>query len=362
MDDDEIKKNRDEYVRRKVLESQENSERLNFYLNEEQRALKKGKRKKLLAATTMVFLGAAVTFVVIRLVIGPFWKISAADPTPSGFVIIGVTGGIAAALLLYLRDNSSSAEIPASNAALFKRLRDIETQLKGSIIHLTERVNNMHVDEDTRNEIISKITEQLQDVAISSTLTDFAERNLEAQRQASFSDKLREEHVATTVRLSNAIKNLQRRANINLVFGIVLSLLGVYLLWQALSSPARGDSVWDFARSYLPRLSLVLIIEIFSYFFLNLYKSSLSETRYYQNELTNISSRRLSLVCALEIEDKKTLSTVVADLSKTERNNILSKGQSTFELERVKLESESSKNLTGLVEKLLQSLIAAKKE
>jgi pyrroloquinoline quinone (PQQ) biosynthesis protein C len=75
-------------------------------------------------------------------------------------------------------------------------------------------------------------------------------------------------------------------------------------------------------------------------FFLRLYKTSLDDIKYYQNEITNIESKWLALNAVMEDKDKTLLNIIVDYLSKTERNFILNlkKGDSTLGLERERLE------------------------
>jgi len=101
-----------------------------------------------------------------------------------------------------------------------------------------------------------------------------------------------------------------------------LVLLG-YVVFQARFSANNLVSV---ASYYVPRLSLVLFIELFAYFFLNLYKSSLSEVKYFQNEMTNIEVRFTALGVALEAGDDELVREVTAELAKTERNFISGQG------------------------------------
>lgn len=105
-----------------------------------------------------------------------------------------------------------------------------------------------------------------------------------------------------------------------------------------------------------PRLTLALFLQIFAYFFLRLYKSSLSEIKYYQNELTNIETKRLALNVALRKDGTDLLKEVVTNLLATERNHILTKDQTTVELEKARLEKDQTSKLL----KVLPSLLSKK--
>ena len=81
-------------------------------------------------------------------------------------------------------------------------------------------------------------------------------------------------------------------------------------------------------------------IELFAYFFLRLYKSGLIDIKFYQNELTNIDMKSASLLSALVTEDKEIIKLVSTELSRTERNFVLKKDESTVDLEKAKIEGK----------------------
>jgi hypothetical protein len=116
----------------------------------------------------------------------------------------------------------------------------------------------------------------------------------------------------------------------------------------------------DAVESYLitdfaPRISLVVVIEIFAYFFLGLYKNSLSEIKYFHNELTNVESKYLAIEEAIALSDDNTLKEVVKDISRTERNFLLKKGETTVSMEEKRLALEENrstiKNLSQMLRK-----------
>src|SRR5205823_4776936 len=69
-----------------------------------------------------------------------------------------------------------------------------------------------------------------------------------------------------------------------------------------------------------PRISVAVFIEVFSFFFLKLYKSNLQEIKYFQNELTNIEMRGLALEAALLNTQNKSTEPIVDQLIRTDRN------------------------------------------
>jgi hypothetical protein len=93
-----------------------------------------------------------------------------------------------------------------------------------------------------------------------------------------------------------------------------------------------------------------LSIEVFAFFFLRLYKVNLEDTKFYQNELTNIDSKLIALKTTLIGERDNDVSDVVRELAGTERNFVLKKDETTVELERTRIERSTYKEtIDGLV-------------
>lgn len=130
--------------------------------------------------------------------------------------------------------------------------------------------------------------------------------------------------------LEREISNLGRRANLNLVMGTVvtalrLSLLAYFVLYaNQLSAP---DDRLDIAIYFGTRLTLVLFIEVFAYFFLRLYRYCLFEIKYFQNEVTNARFKIVALESCLHDGSKQMIDMLCMELVKTERNFILKKGE-----------------------------------
>lgn len=181
----------------------------------------------------------------------------------------------------------------------------------------------------------------------------------------------------TRSRLSDEIYSLTRRGNLNLVIGSLTAIIGLALLgyfvvasgteFAALLKTSSSDqtpavdarSITPLLGLFLPRLSLVVVIEVFAYFFLKLYRKSLEEIKYFQNEMTNIEAQFISLEGALFLEDKEPLRQIIEQLSKTERNFVLSKGETTVEIEKLKLEghgmADALSTITTLAEQVKKS-------
>jgi hypothetical protein len=283
----------------------------------------------------------------------PFAKLAPALAT------LMLASGVGASLLLYLRGSSGSAGAVSGNMSL--RLLQLENEVENQSRRIEAKIKARYVDESTRATIVTELKEDLASSVAEITLDEIRQKvrlSFEEQREER---ALRAQWDETSDRLSEAIAALHLRANVNLVFGILMSVAGISILAYTLAVPVPTETSWDFVRNYVPRVTLVLVVELFAYFFLNLYKANLAETRYYHNEITNVAARRVSLLTAFSTNDGPLISCVVAELLKTERNGMMTKSQTTVELAKIKAENEASKNLSGTLVKIIESFAAGRK-
>ena len=134
-----------------------------------------------------------------------------------------------------------------------------------------------------------------------------------------------------TSRIRTAIKQQEKKSVINLLLGIIFSLTGaVVLLYLAHYFNFSPKDTLDFLSNFLPRLSFVLLIETFAYFFLRLYKDNLKEIKYWNDELTAIEHRILALNLALKLNDQVLLKDILLTFSHFEKNHRYIDGKSDF--------------------------------
>ena len=161
----------------------------------------------------------------------------------------------------------------------------------------------------------------------------------------------------TLDRLNSEVNALSRRGNLNLSLGILTTIIGLAILgYFVLEIDSIPEDKMAFIAHFIPRLSLVVLIEVFAYFFLKLYKSSLSEIKYFQNEMTNAESKLIAIKCSIMTADSATTSIVIKNLSETERNAILEKGQTTAEIEKSKIEQQNISTISERVSSFLKPI------
>lgn len=163
---------------------------------------------------------------------------------------------------------------------------------------------------------------------------------------------LHNQQMQTINRLNFELESLIKRGNLNLTIGIVTAVTGLFLLsYFTLTIKITSTSLENFFIEFLPRFSLVVLVEIFAYFFLRLYKMNLAEIKYIQNEITSVEFKFLGL--HMLKEDKDISPEILNNLINTERNFIIEKGQTTIDIEKLKAEEQSTQNMLGKVSNLL---------
>lgn len=158
---------------------------------------------------------------------------------------------------------------------------------------------------------------------------------------------------ATSIRLRIETEALTRRGTVNLIIGILMALAGMGILGLFVFERSSSEGIVGFAESFVPQLSLVVIVEILAYFFLRLYSKSLNEIKYFQNELTNVEARFLAIRVALHPNDDTPLSDVILNFSQTDRN---SESQEEIRASGVKYSSVERERLASLMKEIFKVL------
>ena len=159
-------------------------------------------------------------------------------------------------------------------------------------------------------------------------------------------------------RMANEINKLDRRANTNLTIGSATTITAVLVLYITVTNDKVNFSdTISLLSHFIPRLTIVIFIEIFAFFFLKLYKNNIDNIKYYHNELTNIDLKLVSLKQAIKTDNKETIQNILTELSKTERNFILKKEETTIELEKIRQDGDKNKNFIDI----LRGVISLKK-
>lgn len=307
---------------------------------------------------------SALGFVLIIFAIGfPLSR----DANPSLIFLIVVLGaalvcvGVAIELMTYLQ--SAKQSIGSSNAYFNSIIqKSTETnlnelrQIRSEVERLKNQKNDLIITKAEKNEIVTKINE-----SITSDITDriaysWENKFKKQSEQATYITAIGSIYSDTKNRLEQEVATLGKRANLNLTFGVIISAAGIsilaYFIYITTSELNSGMSTTDVFIRFLIRFSLAAFIQIFAYFFLRLYRYSIFETKYFQNEITNIDEKSLALQIALYAGEKNLISHIAKELSKTERNFIIKKGDTTVGLRREEMEIDFETSVISRLERL----------
>ncbi|CCN49263.1 membrane hypothetical protein [Vibrio nigripulchritudo MADA3029] len=192
-----------------------------------------------------------------------------------------------------------------------------------------------------RAEIVDDIKSSIIGDASNSVLLAIEKKFSKDIKRDRFVDSIREQCEMTRRRLMREIDSLTRRGNLNLIIGVLTTVVAVVILASTVLSGEKQLTNDELISYYLPRITLSLFVEIFSFFFLKLYKAGLNEIKYFQNELTNAEMKFIAAEKAIMLESIESQSKVIESLSETERNFKLTKGESTVELEKYRAHQDS---------------------
>ncbi len=248
----------------------------------------------------------------------------------------------------------------------------LDSKLSNRIEHLGSRLDEIafsthDITDAERTELINRLRESIEKAAKADFIKEIRASIAESQEHLKFGEELQSLYERTTGRLNQELRALTLRGNLNLALGSVTAIIGIIVLYFFVGDikpplgdikpplgdikPPLGDikpppDIMAFTSTFLPRLSLVILVEVFAYFFLRLYSTSLMEIKYFQNEITNIEAKFLALQTAIHRKDGRAVAEVISQMAQTERNYILQKGQTTADLERSRIEKEAVTSLT----------------
>ncbi|MCR9172898.1 MAG: hypothetical protein NXI10_10415 [bacterium] len=260
--------------------------------------------------------------------------------------------GLISLLFIYLqggftRDESVTNET-YTDTNLNKKFERLRTELRDAI----KELNKTSLDTEEAKELLEqKIDSLTNDVLFEQIRNKYESRLVEDIR----SRALEEELLVVKKRIAVETARISRNGNINLLIGLATTFIAIsILLFSLLGGGSTYGEYESFLYYFLPRLSLSIFIELFSFFFLRIYKKNLEDIKYFNNERTNIDLKLVALRTALLYEDKESLKEVISELSKTERNFVLRKGDTTVEIERSKIEMESENSWKEIVKEAVK--------
>lgn len=108
--------------------------------------------------------------------------------------------------------------------------------------------------------------------------------------------------------------------------------------------------------NYIPKISIAIFIEVFSFFFLRLYRNSLIDIKYYQNELTNIEFKIVGIKIGFFIDEKDLLKNIANEILKVERNFIVKSDENITTTLTANNENSSDRHYTDNLKGVIDSI------
>lgn len=249
----------------------------------------------------------------------------------------------------------SGLDLNAGHEDLHAKLNQLQTKIVN--IETIQSIAGNNSAEQTKR-LVSELRDQILSEGSSQVLTSIREQVASSSKRDAGIHALNQRYSETLRRLEAELARLNRGGNLSLTLGLAITIAGLIVLATFVfghNAIVSGSEITTlgFLVNYLPRLSLVIFIELFAYFFLKLYKSGLAEIKYFQNEITNVESRHMALQAAFAQEHQETTAEVIKKLASIERNFVLKKGESTVDLERLKHDKEL---VSQVSEKFLDAL------
>ncbi|MBC3210270.1 hypothetical protein HU755_26040 [Pseudomonas sp. SWRI111] len=341
--------------------------------NEKLIALERTKRQRIVIATVTAVIGIPlVAYAVLNKIYA-----TKTDPDVEGYLLIGslfLIAGAAHTIFWYLQTGFKDQErIDAIDEEIISYRIQNENYTSDEIEDLKVEIENLkHIIISGENsKLTTEFAETIKDCAHQNLLSELNEKISSENLLSPIIEDIKSARRESTFRIEVEIDAIARRGNLNLVAGVTMALIGIgtlsffifpetanilNLITSSVAAPANApDSELEQTLKYVTRTALVLSIEVLAFFFLRLYKSNLEEMKYFQNELTNLESKYISLITSAKLERQDTTHKILLNFVETERNHILEKGQSTIELKKIELEKnqfiEISKSLASLAPK-----------
>ncbi len=286
------------------------------------------RRLRFRLVTALIYLGLGVVLFAIRFELERYFGLRPEILLAAAGA--GAAFGTGLLLLMYLRGDiripfieSLEPSQPSSGqdlqrientfASFHRQLGTLERKLNElEEFALSGAVDRVGITEEERTKLLSALKEDLPKTLAEDLRLTFESEIAESAFRATIGDIFD----ATVYRLKAEISALARRGNLNLVIGVLTTTIAVGLLaYMVLGVTETLESVPEMVQYYVPRVSTAAFIEVFSFFFLRLYRSSLEQIRYYQDELTRITERRVALLAVEAAGDADLLGTVAVRLS-----------------------------------------------
>ncbi|MDC5266303.1 hypothetical protein OHW76_14530 [Acinetobacter baumannii] len=305
-------------------------------------------------AAIMTFVVVLAVYFLIRDIMGMSDKL---DFTLLKYIIafVGILFALVSTISLYLDSSKSSINSLNDfvNSNKYKQLKLYRELAKNKNIE----ESYSPVKKENNNREVEEVTNLIRNKIESASTENYFKEFKEKVKVEAIVEFFLQEAKSIETRVNGEINRLSKSAIINLSLGMMLSIGGILYLGSFVVNAQSFDSLEKMFINTFPKAIFVLLIEVFAYFFLKLYKQSLDDIKYYQNELTNIESKNLALQIAKQSNNHKLLTLCVEEFLSTERNFILEKDQSTIEIEKERISSNNTNNTLQVLKDIFKNKV-----
>ena len=262
-------------------------------------------------------------------------------------VIVGVVG-LMIIVPAYFRLIRSLIEGRREISYAFRR----STSLFNRLMFAAFRVGDFSSKEFKRSDRV-KIEKELDDArlqvkALQEQLNFAQERGLRDEKGVPTSE-WRAALSSTRERMLSETERLRNRSTVNLTIGLGFSVVAVFalvLLLFVVQPSETFSTISEFAASFLPRLTIVVMLQLTASFFLWMHVANENDIKQNKNEITNID---LKYVSGNMLGEGDAFKEVSISLAKEERNFILTKEQKVAGSS----DSVTVETMMGILEKLV---------
>ena len=302
-------------------------------LHDSQREFARLRRTRVYVATSAIFGIAAFLAITLKYDLSELWGINPRVMSIAAIVLVMYAA--APLLMLYLR---GSLSIPFLEIMLKTPYRQESEETSSNVIDNEELEGIRKQLHALRNEILSsgrtsqalsdddkaKMLQALRDQFAARLVQETEQHQSEAMAERLGLIPIRRSLEFSGNRLRDELAVLNRRGNLNLVIGTLTTLAAVGLLiYMVMGHDSELTTLTGLLSYYVPRVSTVVFIEIFGFFFLRLYKTGLSEMKYYQNELTTLALIGVSVEMAAQESKQKGFGDLPRILADCDRNKAI---------------------------------------
>jgi hypothetical protein len=160
-----------------------------------------------------------------------------------------------------------------------------------------------------------------------------------------------------SVRASFLATRMEKRTNTYMILGVAMGFIGMFFwFWTFNSSLAKQMSVTEFVESAIPRITILLFIELLAGFFLRQYRIGVEDFKYFYEIEQKANWKRIGYSILAKVKSDTALLSFASALTNDTGPTKLSAGESTPTLEVLKAEGNIALEAMKLMGSTIQEV------